>query len=100
MVKVTHPAISSHLEQYEIAAKKRQDQGIYWWELRACDYYDEFDVPKIVYPDIAKESRVAFDNDGLYFSNTVYFIPLDDKYLLGILNSKLIFPITNVLHQF
>jgi hypothetical protein len=87
----TYPAIAKHLKPFEDAAKRRQDQGDYWWELQACDYYDEFEKPKIVYPDIAKESRVAFDTTGLYFSNTIYFIPLNDLYLLALLNSKLIF---------
>jgi hypothetical protein len=59
--------------------------------LRECAYYDEFEKPKIVYPDIAKESRVAFDSSRLYLANTIYFIPSDDLYLLAILNSKLIF---------
>ncbi len=40
---------------------------------------------------MAKESRVAFDEVGLYFSNTVYFIPSNNLYLLALLNSKLIF---------
>jgi Eco57I restriction-modification methylase/restriction endonuclease TaqI-like protein len=87
----TYPAIAKHLKPFEEAAKKRQDQGDYWWELRACDYYSEFDKPKIIYPDIAKESRAAFDTTGLYFNNTIYFIPLNDLYLLALLNSKLIF---------
>jgi hypothetical protein len=89
--KENYPALAKHLEPHTAAAQKRQDQGDYWWELRACDYYNEFEKPKIVYPDIAKESRVAFDTKCLYFSNTVYFIPLNDLYLLGLLNSKLIF---------
>ncbi len=87
----SYPAIAKYLKPFEDAAKKRQDQGDYWWELRACDYYDEFEKPKIIYPDIAKESRASFDTTGLYFSNTIYFIPLDDLYLLALLNSKLIF---------
>jgi type I restriction-modification system DNA methylase subunit len=86
-----YPAIAKYLEPFESAAKKRQDQGDYWWELRACDYYNEFDKPKIIYPDIAKESRAAFDTTGLYFTNTIYFIPLNDLYLLALLNSKIIF---------
>ncbi len=89
--EAAYPAISKYLKPFEDAAKKRQDQGDYWWELRACDYYNEFDKPKIIYPDIAKESRASFDTTGLYFSNTIYFIPLDDLYLLALLNSKLIF---------
>jgi hypothetical protein len=89
--KKNHPALAKHLAPHAEVAQKRQDRGEYWWELRACDYYDEFEKPKIVYPDIAKESRFALDTDGLYFANTVYFIPLNDLYLLGLLNSKLIF---------
>jgi type I restriction-modification system DNA methylase subunit len=89
--ETTYPAIAKHLKPFEETATKRQDKGDYWWELRACDYYDEFEKPKIVYPDIAKESRASFDVTGLYFSNTIYFIPLNDLYLLALLNSKLIF---------
>lgn len=86
-----YPALADHLKPYSAAASKRHDKGEFWWELRACDYYSEFEKPKIIYPDIAKESRFAFSAEPLYFSNTVYFIPSNDLYLLALLNSKLIF---------
>ncbi len=86
-----YPAVAEHLSPFATAAAKRHDKGDFWWELRACDYYSEFEKPKILYPDIAKESRFAFASEPLYFGNTVYFIPADDLYLIGILNSKLIF---------
>ena len=86
-----YSALAEHLAPFQGKARKRLDKGDYWWELRACDYYSEFNEPKIIYPDIAKESRIAFDTTGLYATNTVWFIPTDDKYLLGILNSSLIF---------
>jgi hypothetical protein len=86
-----YPGVAAHLAPYSEKAESRFDKGEYWWELRACDYYEEFGKPKILYPDIAKESRVAFDEGGLYFGNTVYFIPISDKFLLGLLNSGLIF---------
>ena len=86
-----YSALANHLELFQERARKRLDQGDFWWELRACDYLSEFQKPKIIYPDIAKESRIAFDTTGLYLTNTVWFIPSDDKYLLGILNSRLIF---------
>lgn len=89
--KVKFPAISHHLETFSQAAEARWDKGDYWWELRACDYYAEFEKPKIIFPDIAKESRMLYDKEGFYLGNTAYFIPTDDLYLLGILNSKLIF---------
>lgn len=89
--KGKYPAIAHHLEKFSQAAEARGDKGDYWWELRACDYYDEFLKPKIIFPDIAKESRMLYDKDGFYLGNTAYFIQTDDLYLLGVLNSKLIF---------
>jgi hypothetical protein len=86
-----HPVLAELLAPHAQQADKRQDKGDYWWELRACDYYDKFAMHKIVYPDIAKESRVAYDTDGLFVTNTVYFIPVNDLYLLAVLNSKLMF---------
>jgi type I restriction-modification system DNA methylase subunit len=63
-----------------------------WYEIQdTIDYYELFEKPKIIYPDIAKESRIAFDKDGVFCVNTVYFMPIDDFYLLGLLNSRLIF---------
>ena len=86
-----YPSISAYLQPFEKEAQKRWDKGDYWWELRACDYYQEFEKPKIIFPDIAKESRMSFDKDKLFMGNTGYIIPVNDLYLLGILNSKLIF---------
>jgi hypothetical protein len=34
---------------------------------------------------------MTYDTQGHFVSNTVYFIPTNDLYLIGILNSKLIF---------
>jgi len=84
-----YQAIFDHLEQFQSQLQKRWDKGNFWWELRACDYYDRFEQPKIIYPDIATHCRFALDRDGYFASNTTYFIPGDDLYLLGILNSKL-----------
>ncbi|SDL33595.1 TaqI-like C-terminal specificity domain-containing protein [Halarsenatibacter silvermanii] len=69
---------------------ERDDQGDYWWELRECDYYDKFLTPKIIYKDISERLAFAYDNENIYFNNTVYFLDSGKKYLLAILNSKLI----------
>jgi uncharacterized protein YjhX (UPF0386 family) len=84
-----YPTVFDHLKQFQPQLQKRWDKGNFWWELRACDYYDRFEKPKIIYPDIATTCRFALDRDGYFSSNTTYFIPSDDLYLLGILNSKL-----------
>jgi type I restriction-modification system DNA methylase subunit len=85
------PAIYNYLVFFEQKASKRFDQGEYWWELRACNYYEEFNKPKIMIPDISLRGNCAFDENGEFYSvNTSYIIPVNDKYLLGLLNSKLI----------
>lgn len=87
----TYPAIAAHLKPFEKDATKRYDKGEYWWELRACAYYDEFEKAKIMLPDISVKGNFTLDNNGGFYSaNTVYFIGESDLYLLGILNSKLV----------
>ena len=83
-----YPAVFEHLKQWQTQLEKRCDKGNHWWELRACKYYGEFENPKIVYPEIAKESRFAFDNNTIYPLKTVFSIPTSDYYLLGVLNSQ------------
>ncbi|MHC1737930.1 MAG: TaqI-like C-terminal specificity domain-containing protein [Ignavibacteriaceae bacterium] len=86
----TYPAVASHLQPYEEKAKKRYDQGDYWWEMRACDYYDAFEKRKLLLPDIALRMQAAYDANFSYCVNTAYIIPADDKYLMAILNSKVV----------
>src|SRR5579883_150667 len=87
-----YPAIYKHLQQYQMKLEKRWDKGNYWWELRHCDYYADFEMPKIIYPDIAKNCKFAFDTSGTYSVNTTYFIPVNSNqvYLAALLNSTLI----------
>ena len=42
-----HPGLAAYLKPFEEAARKRQDKGQFWWELRPCDYYDAFEMSKI-----------------------------------------------------
>ncbi|NTW50628.1 MAG: N-6 DNA methylase, partial [Chlorobiales bacterium] len=90
-LKETYPAIAEHLEPFEKAGKKRWDKGEYWWELRPCDYYPEFEKPKMMLPDIATRGNFMRDADKKFYCvNTAYMIPIDDLFLLGLLNSRLI----------
>jgi len=92
-----HPAIADHLKNFAESLRKRQDQGDYWWELRPCDYYEYFDSPKIIFPDICKAPRFYLDRTGIYIANTAYCLGTGDPYLLGILNSRLFwFAISNI----
>jgi hypothetical protein len=61
-----------------------------WYELQQPQLkFSEFMTrPKIVFPDIAKEPRFTLDRSGAFLLNTTYFIPSDDLFLLGVLNSR------------
>jgi hypothetical protein len=83
----THPAIHAHLSQYRDALKKRQDQGEHWWELRACAYWRTFDRPKVMYQEIQYHPCYLLDRGKMLANNKVFFLPADDPYLLGVLNS-------------
>jgi TaqI-like C-terminal specificity domain/Eco57I restriction-modification methylase/N-6 DNA Methylase len=87
-----YPAIFAHLQRYQEQLEKRWDKGNHWWELRSCDYYAEFEKPKIMFPDIAKRCQFAYETDGYFSVNTTYIMPIDadQKYLLPLLNSSLI----------
>jgi hypothetical protein len=88
-LKNNYSGIANHLEPFKEAAEKRYDKGEYWWELRACDYYGEFEKAKIIYPNICKRPEFTFDPSGQYTNQKCFIIPIDDKYLIGILNSTL-----------
>ncbi|MDD3566241.1 MAG: TaqI-like C-terminal specificity domain-containing protein [Methanothrix sp.] len=97
-----YPTIRDHLKQFKEMLTPKQNKntntgrkpGNYqWYEIQdTVDYYTDFEKQKIVYPEIAKESRFAIDfNNGYFLNNKCFFIPRYDPYLLSVLNSKLIF---------
>jgi hypothetical protein len=83
-----YPVLMAHFEKFKDKLEKRSDKGDEWYQLRTCSYYEDFKLPKILYPDIALESRFTFDEDGFYPNATLFVIPKNDKYLLSLLNSK------------
>ncbi|MBN1582438.1 MAG: hypothetical protein JXA89_17150, partial [Anaerolineae bacterium] len=84
----TYPAIYARFQTYRDKLRRRCDQGHCFWELRSCAYWDEFEQPKIVYPDIAQRAEFSFDDQGYHLVNTLYLMPTRQKWLLGLLNSK------------
>ena len=87
----TYPAIHAHLQTCRDRLIERYDQGRYFWELRACAYWEEFEKSKIVYPDIAQGAEFAYDDGGYFLGNTSYLLPTKEMWLLGMLNSKAVF---------
>jgi len=88
-------AIADHLKQFGAELRNRpeaREERFPWYAMSryGADYYHYFDQPKIVAPDIASEAHFAFDPSGAFLGNTAYIIPVNDLFLLGILNSTLI----------
>ncbi len=97
-----YPAIKKYLLQYKKKLTPRpkglqsskwegRKRGNYkWYEIQdSTDYYEEFDKPKIIFTEISTKGQFTYDNEKNYCDATAYIMASNDKYLLGILNSKL-----------
>ena len=83
-----YPAVKAHLLKHYDALSKKAG-GNKWYELQtSVAYYEEFEKPKIVYPDISKTVAFTIDTGNYFVNDTTFMIPTNDYFLLGILNSK------------
>lgn len=106
-----YPAIKKHLELYKEKLIPRprdwpsakpwpgRKAGSYqWYEVQdSIDYYQEFEKPKIIYPNICKGPEFTYDESNNYTNQKCFIITIPDKYLLGILNSKVSYFLFNVM---
>lgn len=88
-IKTNFPKISGHLINFKDEGKKRCDKGEFWWELRACGYYDLFEKNKIVWPNLQSANKFAIDENGFYINAPAVSLPTEKKSILCILNSNL-----------
>jgi type I restriction-modification system DNA methylase subunit len=86
----TYTPIAKHLQSFEQKAKMRYDQGEYWWELRACDYYDKFELQKICWGNLSAEAPFTIDRKKYYVNAPACILPIDNLFILGCLNSYLL----------
>ncbi len=85
-------SLMNHLKPFEEKAKKRDDQGDYWWELRHCTYYPEFEREKVVWGNISYDSEFCFVESGIYINAPANIITSNKtsiKYLIAQMNSKI-----------
>jgi hypothetical protein len=89
-----YPVIAEHLNSFGDNFKKRGAQGQNWWNLRACDFYDDFKKDKIVWIELTDKGRFAICTEELYCINSAYFMICPAQYnilfLTALLNSSLI----------
>jgi hypothetical protein len=93
-----YPAVQAHLENWKQdlnpkrdsrASRGRKPGSYQWYEIQDdVAYYPVFESPKIIFPDICKGPRFALDIEGHYLANTGYCLGTNDRYLLGVLNSR------------
>ncbi|MCB0596575.1 MAG: Eco57I restriction-modification methylase domain-containing protein [Lewinellaceae bacterium] len=88
-MKAAYPAIARHQFPFAQKARQRYDKGEYWWELRACEYYEAFEKPKILYQVFQIAPCFIYDERGSLCNNSIWIIPEGNKTLLAILNSSL-----------
>ena len=87
-----YPAIKDHLSWFRRDLERRATAHLHpWYELQQPQegIYHEFTRHKIVWPEFARSVRFTFDPDGSYVNNKCYVIPVDNKWLLAVLNSNL-----------
>lgn len=84
-----YPAIHAWFQPMRRALINRYDQGRYFWELRSCDYWREFEQPKIFVPAIEDDVNYAPDQSAFYGNDkTSILVPPSVPYCLGVLNSN------------
>jgi hypothetical protein len=96
-----YPAIREYLEQFRKQLEPRPDDwpaskkwegrkpGSYqWFEIQdTVEFWQAFEKPKIIWPDISKLPRFSHDTEKRFLGNTAFCIPTEDFFLLAILNS-------------
>ena len=88
-----YPEIIDYLKPFKNKLKKRATSKNHkWYELQQpqTGIFKYYENAKIISTDIAKRCEFTIDYTGSYIDATLFCIPLDDLYLLSLLNSTLI----------
>ncbi len=89
-----YPAVRRHLGGFLPALARRQDKGDTPYNLRSCAYHEEFEKPKILWPEISDEAAFALCRQEMFCNNKVYLLtapsPDDLDYLFSVLSSDVV----------
>ena len=89
-----YSAVKQHLEQFYEKLSKRIDKGVTPYNMRNCDYIEEFSKPKIMYPNMTSLFPFIYDEEGFFGNDKTFMITAQDdsinlKFITAIFNSKL-----------
>ena len=82
-----YPSVAEWLLPFAQQGRKRGDKGDYWWELRACDYYNKFKKSKVFYQVFQVKPCFVYCENEVYCNNSIWFISTTNKSLFALLNS-------------
>jgi hypothetical protein len=91
-----YPAILKHLKKYKNqltpGIKGGRKPGSYeWYEIQDnTAYWQEFEKLKIIYPNICQRNEFTWDDKGYFTNQKAFIIPEGSKYLVAVLNSRVV----------
>ena len=85
-----YPAVKAHLDKYWDKISVRNDKGYTPYNLRNCVYTDDFSKQKIVWGNLCLSAQYAWVEDEMYVNAPSPFITNANKYILALLNSKVV----------
>ena len=85
-----YPTVKTYMDVFWAKLAKRSDKGDTPYNLRNCAYIEEFDKPKIIYPNMTKFMPFYYD-EKKYLTNQKCFIITGNSisYLSAFLNSSI-----------
>jgi type I restriction-modification system DNA methylase subunit len=92
-----YPIVLKHLQIYYSKLSTRPEvksKRYKWYSLSryGSDYIEEFEKEKIIWMELSDAQTFMLDSNNYYINKTLYFMTGDSlRYLLAVLNSKVIF---------
>lgn len=84
-----YPTLKSHLGKYRTKLEARAGKQL-WWQWQASpSFCNLFIPPKLIYQEIQFHPAYSYDNSGYLTNNKAFIIPTSELYILGVLNSAL-----------
>jgi len=95
----SYPVVYNYLSQFKdkLSNRNKAETGIRyeWYALQryGAEFWENYEKPKIVWIEISDRANYAYDDQGMYLTNSAYFLTCKNndtslKYLLAVLNSK------------
>ncbi len=85
-----YPAIKEYLGGFEPQLSKRYDKGNTPYNLRNCAYQSLFYQPKIIWGNLQNSNKFSWDDKGTVISAPACMLPANNKALLAVLNSRIV----------